>query len=64
MRYQKTVRMHVAIDADQFNFLSRLVEESRSNYSQVVREILDKVMKEKGGLNERISSNHEAVWKD
>lgn len=53
MRYQKTVRMHVAIDADQFNFLSKLVEESRSNYSQVVREILDKVMKENG--NERDS---------
>lgn len=52
MRYLEKVPMHIKVDADQFQFLSRLVDEQRSNYSQVIRELLAKIME---GENERDS---------
>jgi len=38
--------LHVTIDKDQYEFLAKLVEKRRSTFSQVIREILQEVMKE------------------
>lgn len=38
--------LHVTIDSDQYEYLAKLVEKRRSTFSQVVREIMQEVMKE------------------
>lgn len=37
--------LHVTVDKDQFEYIAKLVEKRRSTFSQVVREILQEVMK-------------------
>ena len=45
-KYPEKVHLHVTIDKDQFDYITKLVEKRRSTYSQVVREILQEIIKE------------------
>ena len=38
--------LHVTIDRDQYEYIAKLVEKRRTTFSQVIREMLQDVMKE------------------
>ena len=45
MEYQEKRHLHVTIDEDQYEWLGRIVDERRSSFSQVVRELISQLMK-------------------
>lgn len=46
MEYQEKKHLHVTIDEDQYEWLGRIVDERRSSFSQVVRELISQLMKQ------------------
>lgn len=45
-KYPAKEHLHVTIDKDQFEYITKLVEKRRTTFSQVIREILLEHMKE------------------
>ena len=51
MKYQKKAILQATIDQDQYRYLGKLADERRSSISQVLRELLDKVIKEEDNVS-------------
>jgi len=45
MNYQEKRHLHVTVNADQYEWIAKIVDKKRSSFSQVMRELIDELMR-------------------